>query len=77
MDQLKELTLLVRGKLSDLERAVLVALITQDVHARDIVNDMKTHNVCSIFEFAWQQQLRFYYSEEDSGSVDNNPVTVK
>ena len=55
MSQLEQLTLLVRGQLSELQRATLVALITQDVHARDIVDEMKKNNVSSTFEFAWQQ----------------------
>jgi hypothetical protein len=32
---------MVRGELSDLKRRVIVALITVDVHARDIVEELK------------------------------------
>ena len=39
--QIEGLTLLVRGQLSDLQRFVIVALITTDVHARDIIEDLK------------------------------------
>ena len=35
--QLRSLTELVRSNLTDLERCIIVALITTDVHARDIV----------------------------------------
>lgn len=38
--QLAELTRLVRGELSGLHRRILAALITIDVHARDIVSDL-------------------------------------
>jgi dynein heavy chain len=39
--QIEGLTALVRGDLSDLQRFVIVALITTDVHARDIIEDLK------------------------------------
>ena len=38
--QLEELTILIRGNLTDLQRMVLVALVTQDVHARDITDTL-------------------------------------
>lgn len=38
--QLEQLSELVRGKLLSLERKILAALITIDVHARDIVENM-------------------------------------
>ncbi len=40
IQQLAELTRLVRGDLSPLHRRILAALITIDVHARDIVADL-------------------------------------
>lgn len=39
--QLEDLTELVRGELTELKRKVIVALITVDVHARDIVEELK------------------------------------
>ena len=52
---LQQLTEHIRNpKLTKLQRATLVALITQDVHARDIVDQLKSQNVMSPFEFAWQ-----------------------
>jgi dynein heavy chain len=40
IDQLEELSVLVRGDLLALDRKILTALITIDVHARDIIEDM-------------------------------------
>jgi dynein heavy chain len=39
--QIGQLTIHVRSNLSDLSRCVIVALITTDVHARDIVDELK------------------------------------
>lgn len=38
---LANLTAHVRSNLTDLQRCVIVALITTDVHARDIVEELK------------------------------------
>ena len=39
----------------------IVALVTTDVHARDIVEELHAANVDSIGNFRWQQQLRYYF----------------
>ncbi len=44
--QLGALTRLVRGSLPDLHRRTLAALITIDVHARDIVDNLIRSDVC-------------------------------
>lgn len=38
--QIEQLTALVRSDLKDLERKVIVALVTTDVHARDIIEEL-------------------------------------
>ena len=43
--QIEELIVQVRGNLSDIIRKITVALVTVDVHARDIVEEMKNLNV--------------------------------
>lgn len=52
--QLAQLTELVRGKLTSLQRKIIVALVTTDVHARDIIEDLIKQNVQSVYDFAWQ-----------------------
>ena len=52
-DQLKLLTDMVRGNLSDLNRQKIAALITQDVHSKAIIEDLKKDNVTSIYDFNW------------------------
>jgi len=48
------LTELIRGDLTSIRRKIIVALITQDVHARDIVDKLGSSNVSSIQTFYWQ-----------------------
>ena len=58
--------------LSSVKRKILVALITVDVHNRDIVEKLLNETVMSTEDFIWQQQLR-YYSKERENTGDNNP----
>lgn len=44
------------------------ALITIDVHARDVVRFMVKSGVCSVSDFEWTKQLRYYW-EVRGGSV--------
>lgn len=64
LDQLTKLTDLVRGNITSLQRKVVVALITQDVHARDIVEKLMNENVENLNTFVWVQQLRYYWEEK-------------
>uniref|UniRef100_A0AAY4DWD2 AAA+ ATPase domain-containing protein n=1 Tax=Denticeps clupeoides TaxID=299321 RepID=A0AAY4DWD2_9TELE len=58
--RLNALAALVRGNLPKLHRNIITALITVDVHARDIVTDL----VDSSSNFEWQRQLRYYWDED-------------
>ena len=44
-EQLIEFVELIRGQLTSIQRKTLVALITQDVHARDIIEDLQVKKV--------------------------------
>lgn len=59
--QLRDLTILVRGQLSKLERRTLGALCTIDVHARDTVVKMTEAGVAHEDDFDWISQLRYYW----------------
>eukprot|EP01018_Ginkgo_biloba_P018807 Gb_18324 [translate_table: standard] len=67
LKQLEDLSALVRGNLLPLERCILSALITIDVHARDIVENMIWEKILKISDFGWQMQLRYYWDD----SIDN------
>lgn len=55
----------MRGELTPLHRRILAALITIDVHARDIVADLVQRGTKDANEFEWQMQLRYYFEGED------------
>ncbi|KAM9845816.1 dynein axonemal heavy chain 6 [Aulostomus maculatus] len=60
-DRLNALAALVRGNLPSLHRNIITALITIDVHARDIVTELVRQKVDSRSSFEWQRQLRYYW----------------
>ncbi|KAH0505566.1 Dynein heavy chain 6, axonemal [Microtus ochrogaster] len=60
-ERLNALAALVRGSLPRLHRNIITALITIDVHARDIVTELVQTKVDSADSFDWQRQLRYYW----------------
>ncbi|XP_062296546.1 dynein axonemal heavy chain 6 [Scomber scombrus] len=71
-DRLNSLAALVRGQLPTLHRNIITALITTDVHARDIVTDLVQQKVDSRMNFEWQRQLRYYWDLD----LDNCVATM-
>ena len=61
--QLAELAAVSREKIPGLFRKVLGALITIDVHARDIITGMVEAKVASVEDFEWSKQLRYYWDD--------------
>ena len=55
VSQLSELIALIITDLKPLERNIIVALVTTDVHARDVVDELKEAGVNSIADFLWQK----------------------
>ncbi|XP_059176449.1 dynein axonemal heavy chain 6-like [Physella acuta] len=63
-NELNLLAATVRGELPKLARATLCALITINVHARDMITDMVKKQVSELISFEWQKQLRYYWNVE-------------
>ncbi|XP_069845209.1 dynein axonemal heavy chain 6 isoform X1 [Dipodomys merriami] len=60
-ERLNALAALVRGSLPKIHRNIITALITIDVHARDIVTELVQAKVDTVNSFDWQRQLRYYW----------------
>ena len=72
LEQIQQLTELVRGRLDPVERRIIVALVTTDVHARDIVEGLVLANVSQTNDFNWQKQLRYYWEEDENVQQSHN-----
>lgn len=53
-----------------------MSLITVDVHNRDVVLKLADNSVESISDFLWQQQLRYYWEEEQDDCLVKQVTSV-
>lgn len=53
----------IRGNLTKNQRAKIVALVTIEVHARDIIEKLYKSNCKDINAFEWLSQLRLYWEK--------------
>lgn len=61
---LNKLTAVIRGPLASVERNKVVALITMEIHNRDVMEKMIKANCNSVTDFEWLSQLRFVYIKD-------------
>ncbi len=65
LKQIDAMVDLVRAPLDKQQRMCLGALLTIDVHARDVIRTMVAKQVASLSEFEWTKQLRYYWEEKE------------
>ncbi|KAJ3375748.1 Dynein heavy chain 2, axonemal [Allomyces arbusculus] len=69
ISMLKKLADLVRTNLSKVDRKKLIALITTEVHSRDVIERMAKNNIDSVNAFEWLSQLRFFWDKDEEDCV--------
>lgn len=62
--QLDDLVIKVREDLSMNDRSKFRAIVTIDVHARDIIENFVRDSIADAVEFEWESQLRFYWKRD-------------
>lgn len=65
--QINDSVTIVREDLNYLDRTLMGALIVLDVHGRDVVENLISNKVRSLWDFEWSKQLRYYWESD----VDN------
>lgn len=69
LDNMEILTNLVSESQTEDRHQILVSVITQEVHNRDIVQQLLDEGIESSSEFLWQQQLRYDFDEQSTGAT--------
>ena len=77
-EDLQKLIIKIRGALPKLVRMIIVAVVTTDVHARDIIDELVDREVMFIYDFLWQQQLRYYWElgEKDDCVISHSDAKL-
>lgn len=73
-ENMNTLVELIRGPdLTIIKRKALTALITHEVHNREIIVELTNIGVETIDDFAWKKCLRYYLDQDEK---DNNQNVV-
>jgi dynein heavy chain len=75
-EQVTEITLLVRGRLTKLARKTLSALVVLDVHSRDVTVELVKSKVASKYDFDWTAQLRYYWVNDGYSARTGRPGSL-
>eukprot|EP00941_MAST-03F_sp_MAST-3F-sp1_P002469 g2469.t1 len=68
-NQLADLILIARGKLSICDRMRVQAMIVKDAHYRDIVHRLIKAKAVSVNDFMWKKQMRYKFNAEKGVTV--------
>ncbi|XP_051578639.1 dynein axonemal heavy chain 2 [Myxocyprinus asiaticus] len=64
MSMLNQYSEAIRGNLSKILRLKIVALVTVEVHARDVISKLAKAGCCDVNAFDWLCQLRLYWDKD-------------
>ena len=67
---------MVRGKLTKLQRKTISALVTLDVHARDVTAGLAKDGISKVDDFDWLSQMRYYWKEGGESAKTGMPGSV-
>ncbi|KAK9823872.1 hypothetical protein WJX72_006072 [[Myrmecia] bisecta] len=73
---LNKLTAITRSKLSKIERNKVVALITIEVHARDVIDKLYKAGCSGPNDFEWVSQLRFYWDRDSNDCIVKQVLSI-
>lgn len=62
----------IRGNLTKIMRLKIVALVTIEIHARDVLEKLYKSGLMDVNSFDWLSQLRFYWEKVST----DRPATV-
>ncbi len=65
LKQIDSMVRIVRQPLDGQQRTLIGALLTIDVHARDVIRAIVRKEVRSLTDFEWTKQLRYYWDEKE------------
>ena len=63
---------IIRGNLTKMQRAKVVALVTIEIHARDVIEKLAKSNCNDVNGFEWLMQLRVYWDRVRTDYNNNN-----
>jgi len=66
---LNKLSEAIRSNLSKQQRLKIVALVTIEVHARDIIEKLAKTNVNDAMSFDWLKELRLYWDRDTDDCI--------
>ena len=62
LKQIDAMVELVRSQLTRQQRTLMGALLTIDVHARDVTRTLVSKEIKKLSDFDWTKQLRYYWA---------------